>query len=40
MMTANYAYTSEMTTDSGMYSLEFNDDSAQAVLQTLVYIPN
>lgn len=40
LMDGGYSYTAEVITESGMYQLEFNSNTALSLLESLTYIPN
>lgn len=39
-MEGGYSYTAEVMTDSGLYSLEFDGDTPDSVLEFIAYVPN
>ena len=40
MMEGGYSYTAEVKTETGLYSLQFNGDSPDSVLEFIAYIPD
>lgn len=39
LLEGGYSYTAEVTTDSGMYELEFNSNTSESEVESITYIP-